>query len=79
MKRKVYEAVISGESDHNIRYDDFCNLIENLGFTFIRQRGSHVIYVNYEINERLNVQKDGSKAKGYQVKQLRELIFAYSL
>ena len=40
---KVYNAVISGKADHNIRYADLENLIINLGFIFERQNGSHVI------------------------------------
>ena len=79
MKIKVYNAVISGQSDNNIRYADFQNLIEDLGFVFERQRGSHVIYYQDKIEEFMNIQPDGSKAKGYQVRQLRGIILAHGL
>jgi hypothetical protein len=79
MKSKIYNAVISGQSDNNIKYVDFQNLIMDLGFVFERQRGSHVIYYHGGINEFLNIQSDGSKAKGYQVRQLRGIIIAHGL
>ena len=74
MNKKVYELIMSGESDNNINYTDFQNLIIDLGFGFKRQKGSHVMYYNKNIREFINVQKQGNKAKDYQVKQLREII-----
>ena len=79
MNKKVYEAVMSGKSDNNINYTDFQNLIINLGFNFKRQNGSHGIYHNKKIKERMNIQNDGGKAKAYQVKQLRTIIFKHNL
>lgn len=79
MANNIYNDIISGKSDYNIKYVDFQNLIIDLGFEFQRQNGSHTIYYNKIINERLNIQKDGSKAKGYQVKQLRNIILKYGL
>jgi len=79
MKSKVYNAVTSGQSDNNIRYADFQNLITDLGFVFERQRGSHEVYYHDGIDEFMNIQPDGSKAKGYQVRQLRGIISAHGL
>jgi len=79
MKAKVYNAVMSGKSDNNINYADFQRLIGDLGFIFERQRGSHVIYCHEGIDEFLNIQPDGNKAKGYQVRQLRAIILAHGL
>lgn len=79
MNQKVYDAVISGKSDYNIKYLDFQNLIIDLGFEFQRQRGSHTMYYHDGINAFLNIQKDGSKAKGYEVKQLRDIILKHGL
>ena len=79
MNRKVYESVISGESDNNIKYTDFQNLIIDLGFEFRRQKGSHTMYFHNEIKEFVNIQKDGSKAKGYQVEHLRNVILKHNL
>jgi len=74
MNIKVYDAVISGLSDNNIKYADFQNLLIDLGFEFRRQKGSHMMYYNKEINAFMNIQKDGNKAKAYQVEQLRNII-----
>lgn len=70
---------MSGKSDNNINFNDFRNLIVDLGFDFIRQNGSHIQYFNREINTFMNIQNDGSKAKGYEVRQLRKIIQKYSL
>jgi len=79
MNQKTYNDVISGKSDNNINFNDFRNLIVDLGFEFIRQTGSHRQYFNHEINSFMNIQKDGSKAKGYEVRQLRKIILKYDL
>jgi predicted RNA binding protein YcfA (HicA-like mRNA interferase family) len=79
MKTKIYTALISGQADNNIKFTDFQNLAVGLGFVFERQRGSHFIYYHPEINEFLNIQPDGNKAKGYQVRQLRDIIREHNL
>ena len=79
MNKKVYEDILSGRSDHNIRFGDFQNLIVALGFDLKRQRGSHTMYYNKSIQECLNIQSDGSKEKAYQVRQLRDIILKYGL
>jgi len=80
MNSKVYNAVISGKSDANIRFDDLKNLIYALGFIFKGQKGSHAGYYHPVIHARISIQptKDG-KAKPYQVKQLRGIIELYKL
>ena len=65
---------MSGKSDNNIRFSDFRNLIVDLGFTFIRQTGSHRQYFHNDTNVFMNIQNDGSKAKAYEVRQLRKII-----
>lgn len=79
MNQKVYNAVMSGKSDNNIRFSDFRNLIVDLGFNFIRQNGSHRQYFHDEINAFMNIQNDSSKAKAYEVKQLRKIIIENDL
>ena len=51
---------------------------ENLGFE-MRTKGSHHLFRKEGINEKVNLQKAGSKAKPYQVKQVRYLIVKYKL
>ena len=79
MNKKIYEMILSGKSDNNIKYADFQNLIIDLGFALTRQRGSHEIYYHPVIKERMNIQRDGNKAKDYQVKQLRDIILTHDL
>jgi predicted RNA binding protein YcfA (HicA-like mRNA interferase family) len=52
--------------------------LTNLGFEK-RIRGSHHIFAKEGIEEILNIQPKGSKAKTYQVKQVREVILKYKL
>jgi hypothetical protein len=79
MNKKVYEAVMSGKSDNNIKYTDFQNLLIDLGFEFKRHNGSHVMYYHHGIREFMNIQENKNKAKDYQVKQLRNLIIEHDL
>ena len=70
---------MSGKSDNNISFNDFRNLIVDLGFDFARQNGSHIQYFHHGIKVFMNIQNDGSKAKGYEVRQLRKIIQKYGL
>ena len=74
MNNKIYDAVVGGVSDNNIKYTDLQNLIIDLGFEFRRQKGSHMMYHHKKVNAFMNIQKDGNKAKAYQVEQLRDII-----
>jgi hypothetical protein len=44
-----------------------------------RIRGSHHIFTKEGVEEILNIQPIGNKAKAYQVKQIREVILKYRL
>lgn len=79
MNQKIYHDVLSGNSDNNIRFSDFRNLIVDLGFEYMRQNGSHIQYFHNGINAFMNIQKSGSKAKGYEVRQLRKIIQKHGL
>ena len=79
MNEKLYEAVMSGKSDNNIKYTDFQNLIVDLGFEFKRQKGSHRIYYHSGIDEFMNIQPKNNQAKPYQVKDLRDIIKKHDL
>jgi len=52
--------------------------MQKLGFS-MRIKGSHHIFSQENIEEIINLQPDGSKAKAYQVKQIRELMVKYQL
>lgn len=77
--RKLLERIASGATK-NVSFDDFCTLIDTLGFELDRTRGSHRLYLHCKIGERLNVQplKSGD-AKPYQIGQLMALVRRYHL
>ncbi len=52
--------------------------MRNLGFDE-RVRGSHHIFTKEGIEEITNLQPIGSRAKAYQVKQVRGIILKYKL
>ncbi|MCH7565329.1 MAG: type II toxin-antitoxin system HicA family toxin [Gemmatimonadetes bacterium] len=60
------------------RLPDLRRLLERLGFDE-RTKGSHHIFTRVGVAEILNIQPKGSKAKAYQVKQVRQLILKYRL
>ena len=53
-------------------------LLVNLGFDE-RVKGSHFIYTGTGVAEIINIQARGSKAKAYQVRQVRNIILKYKL
>lgn len=67
-----------GGSDASIRFDDLCTLLDALGFEE-RVRGSHHIFRKGGVSERINLQRSGSQAKPYQVRQVRRIIVAHEL
>jgi len=71
-------AILSGISDNNIRFAELCKILEVLGF-LCRIKGDHHIYYKDGICEIINIQPLGSKAKAYQVKQIRNIILKYKL
>ena len=75
---KLIATILRGTSDANIPFDDLRVLLIRLGFDE-RIRGSHHVYRKEGIEEKLNLQRDGSKAKPYQVRQVRLVIIKYHL
>lgn len=70
--------ILQGRSDANIPFDDLCHLLRRLGFDE-RIRSSHHIFRKQGVEEKINLQRDGSKAKVYQVSQVRRIILKYKL
>ncbi len=75
---KLLTRIVYGKSDAEIAFVDLCNLLERLGFT-LRIRGSHHMYRKEGVTEMINLQKEGGKAKPYQVRQVRNIILKYKL
>ena len=75
---KLLEQILLGNSDANVDFDELCQLLLRLGFE-MRVRGSHHIFRKQGVEERINLQRDGGKAKVYQVRQVRSVILRYNL
>lgn len=75
---KLLLKILSGTSDANIHFDDLCDLLKSFSFE-MRIRGSHHIFRKEDVVEKINLQRAGSKAKPYQVKQVRNVLVKYKL
>jgi predicted RNA binding protein YcfA (HicA-like mRNA interferase family) len=75
---KILWQVLRSGSDQNIAFDDLVYLLEGLGFEK-RIKGSHHLFSKEGVEEIVNIQPAGNKAKPYQVKQVRSLIMKYRL
>jgi len=75
---KLLTKILRGTSDADISFEDICHLLLKLGFEQ-RIRGDHHIFTRDHIKEIVNLQPKGSKAKAYQVKQVRAAILRYRL
>ena len=72
------QRILSGRSDANMRFDDLRQFLLRLGFVE-RVKGSHHVFWREGIREQLNIQRDGSHAKPYQVRQVRQAMLRYRL
>ena len=75
---KLLFQILRGTSDANIGFNDLRNLLTGLGFEE-RIRGSHHMFRKAGIVEKINLQREGNKAKVYQVRQVRAIILKYKL
>jgi hypothetical protein len=75
---KLLLQILRGSSDRNIAFDDLCKLLESMGFEK-RIRGSHHTFRKAGVLEKINLQREGSNAKAYQVRQVRNLVLKYQL
>ena len=77
-REKTLQQILRGKADANIRFDDLRSLLLSLGFSE-RSRGSHRVFSKYGIEDQIILQPDGSKAKPYQVRQVRSVLVKYNL
>ena len=70
--------LLAGKSDANISFSELSHLLNGLGF-HERIKGDHPIFTKAGVEEILNLQPLGSKAKPYQVQQIRNVIVKYKL
>ena len=74
---KTLADILTGRSDANIAFADICHLLERAGFTPKPGKGSHTLFNKDGVEEIINLQPIGNKAKSYQVKQVRNLLLKY--
>jgi len=75
---KLFMQIMSGTQDNNISFSDLQKALTLLGF-IVRIKGDHFIYSKEGIDEIINIQPNGNKAKPYQVKQVRNIILKYKM
>lgn len=74
---KLWEKI--RDNPKNVRFRDFCRLIEWFGFQPKGGRGSHQTFFHPGVREILDVQPLGGEAKPYQIRQLIRLVQQYKL
>jgi hypothetical protein len=75
---KLLRRILEGRSDAIIDFSDLRGILLRLGFEE-RTRGGHRIFRRADVEERINLQRQGDKAKPYQVRQVRAVILRYRL
>lgn len=75
---KLREKILAGSADANIEFYALCQLLVRLGFNE-RVKGGHHIFTREGVEEIVNLQPKGGKAKPYQVKQVRGILVKHRL
>ena len=75
---KILWQVLTAGGDQKIAFDDLVYLLEGMGFEK-RIKGSHHLFSKEGVEEIINIQPAGNKAKPYQVKQVRIVVMKYRL
>ena len=76
--QRLFERIQKGKNQ-NVAFDDFCALLERLGFRLDRIRGSHRVYLHPALPRAFPLQPDKGKAKPYQIRQLLRMLKEYNL
>jgi hypothetical protein len=75
---KLFDLILSGKADANIRFRDLRRMLLRLGFEE-RTSGGHHLFSLTGVRELVNIQADGSHAKPYQIRQIRRIMLEYKL
>ena len=62
-----------------LRFSELVSLIEACGFTRRRIVGDHFVHGRDDVQEIINIQPEGGRAKAYRVRQFVKLIGRYGL
>ena len=65
--RKIYEKLLA--NPQNVRFAEFCKVVEAFGYRLDRISGSHHIYEDRAAPRPLNLQSRRGEAKPYQIRQ----------
>jgi predicted RNA binding protein YcfA (HicA-like mRNA interferase family) len=76
--QKLKQRILAGSGEANVDFASLCQLLIRLGFDE-RVKGDHHIFTHGDVEEIINLQPRGSKAKVYQVKQVRHILVRYKL
>ena len=76
--KKLLEYILMRQGDSNVSFTALCNLLSVLCFEE-RIKGDHHIFTKDGVDEIINLQPKGGKAKPYQVKQIRNVIIRYNM
>lgn len=75
---KLLAQLLGGRADANVGFEAMCALLRRVGFQE-RTSGSHHVFRRTGVEEIINLQRDGDKAKVYQVRQVRAVLVPYGL
>ena len=75
---KLLAQILGGRGDANVAFEALCAPLRHLGFEE-RTRSSHHVFRRAGVEELINLQRDGDKAKVYQVRQVRAILTKYGL
>jgi hypothetical protein len=76
--QKLLEYIMMRKGDTQVPFGGLCRLLRWLGFSE-RVKGDHHIFTIEGVEEIINLQPRGNKAKPYQVKQVRGLLLRHGL
>jgi len=75
---KLRAKILTGGADSNIEFAELCKLLGRLEFEE-RVKGDHHIFTRDGVAEIINLQPKNTKAKAYQVRQVRSILVKYRL
>jgi predicted RNA binding protein YcfA (HicA-like mRNA interferase family) len=76
-RRKLLKKLAVTQS--NVKFDELRSLVEGFGFRLSRVNGCHHIFAHPVVDELVNLQRVGSDAKPYQVRQFLRLVERHDL
>ena len=79
MKRQSLLKNLLRGAYNNVRFRDMLSMMEGLGFSLARVRGSHHVFSHPEVPVPVSLQEVLGEAKPYQIRQVLRLVERYNL